>query len=149
MKRKIWMSFVAAAGVIGISTPIQADTGRVRVTVLKAGFLLGAGGGIGVLTFRRHNYPFAVQGLSVGLTAGASANKLTGRASDIKEPTDFAGTYTVLGAGGALLGGVGSMQLRNTNGVTMTLHGPKVGLELSANITKVVITLDPSRSSPD
>ena len=55
----------------------------------------------------------------------------------------------VVGAGGALVGGVGGVQLRNANGVTITLRGLKGGVEASANITKVVITLDQSRSTPD
>jgi hypothetical protein len=102
-----------------------------------------------VLTFRHRNYPFTVQGLSLGITAGASVNKLVGRAEHINELSDFAGTYTVVGAGGALIGGVAGVQLRNDKGVTLTLQGPKAGIELSANITKVVITLDPSHSTPD
>ena len=51
---------------IGLATPSQAITGAVRVTVAKAGFVVGAGGGRGVLTFRHRNYPFTVQGLSLG-----------------------------------------------------------------------------------
>jgi hypothetical protein len=121
----------------------------VRVTIAKAGFIVGAGGGQGVLTFRHRNYPFTVQGLSVGLTVGASINKLVGRAQYINELSDFSGTYSVIGAGGALGGGAGGVQLRNGKGVTITLQGPKGGLEVSANITKVVITLDQSRSTPD
>jgi lipid-binding SYLF domain-containing protein len=129
--------------------PSHAITGTVRVTVAKAGFVVGAGGGNGILTFRHRNYPFTVQGLSLGLTAGASINKLVGRADYINELSDFAGTYSVVGAGGALVGGAGGVQLRNANGVTITLRGVKAGVEVSANITKVVITLDQSRSTPD
>ena len=33
--------------------------------------------------------------------------------------------------------------------VEVDLQGPKAGVEVSANVTKVVITLDPSRSTPD
>jgi hypothetical protein len=62
-----------------------AVTGSVRVTVAKAGFIVGGGGGRGVLTFRHRNYPFTVQGLSLGFTAGASINKLVGRAQYINE----------------------------------------------------------------
>jgi hypothetical protein len=144
-----WIAWVTVAIAIGIATPSQAITGTVRVTVAKAGFIVGAGGGKGVLTFRHRNYPFTVQGLSLGLTAGASINKLVGRADYINELGDFAGSYSVVGAGGALVGGVGGVQLRNAKGVTITLQGPKGGLEVSANITKVVITLDQSRSTPD
>ena len=134
---------------IGLVRPSQAITGTIRVTVAKAGLVVGAGGGRGVLTFRHRNYPFTVQGLSLGLTAGASVNKLVGRADYINELSDFSGTYSVVGAGGALIGGVGGVQLTNAKGVIITLQGPKAGLELSANVTKVVITLDQSRSTPD
>src|SRR5882762_6244748 len=84
----------------GLATPAHAITGTVRVVVAKAGFVVGAGGGRGVLTFRDRDYPFTVQGLSLGLTAGASVNKLVGRASYLHEPRDFEGTYTVVGGGG-------------------------------------------------
>jgi hypothetical protein len=144
--RIIW---VALAVAVGMAAPSHADTGTVRVNIAKAGFIVSAGGGKGVLTFRHRNYPFTVQGLSLGLTAGASINKLVGRAEYISALSDFAGTYSVVGAGGALVGGVGGVQLRNNKGVTITLQGPKAGLEVSANITKIVITLDQSRSTPD
>jgi hypothetical protein len=141
-----WMTLATA---VVIATPSHANMGTVRVTVAKAGFIVGAGGGKGVLTFRHRNYPFTVQGLSIGITAGASINKLVGRADYINELSDFGGTYSVVGAGGALVGGVGGVQLRNNKGVTLTLQGPKAGIEVSANVTKVVITLDQSRSTPD
>ena len=144
-----WVALTALAVSIGLAMPSHAITGAVRVTIAKAGFILGGGGGKGVLTFRHRNYPFTVQGLSLGLTAGASVNKLVGRAEYINELSDFSGTYSVVGAGGALVGGVGGVQLTNAKGVIITLQGPKAGVELSANITKVVITLDPSRSTPD
>jgi hypothetical protein len=144
-----WITWATLAVAIGMAAPSHAITGAVRVTIAKAGFIVGAGGGQGVLTFRHRNYPFTVQGLSVGLTVGASINKLVGRAQYINELSDFSGTYSVIGAGGALVGGAGGVQLRNGKGVTITLQGPKGGLEVSANITKVVITLDQSRSTPD
>src|SRR6478736_9352786 len=114
--RGSWVALTLLAVSIGLATPSHAITGTVRVTVANAGFIVGAGGGKGVLTFRHRNYPFTVQGLSLGLTAGASINKLVGRAEYM---------------GGALVGGVGGVQLRNDKGVTITLQGPKGGLEVS------------------
>jgi hypothetical protein len=134
---------------LGAAAPSLAVTGSVRVTVAKAGFIVGGGAGRGVLTFRHRNYRFTVQGLSLGITAGASINKLLGRAEYMNDLSDFSGTYSVVGAGAALLGGVGGVQLKNDKGVIITLQGAKGGLEVSANVTKVVITLDPSRSTPD
>ena len=144
-----WIAVMALALTVSAPTASDAITGAVRVTVAKAGFAVGAGGGRGTLTFRHRNYPFTVHGLSLGVTAGASINRLVGRADNINELDDFAGSYIVLGAGGALIGGVGGVQLKNSKGVVITLQGPKVGLEMSANVTKVVITLDKASSSPD
>jgi len=144
-----WITLAVVAASIGASAPSHAITATVRVTVAKAGFVVGAGGGNGVLTFRHRNYPFTVQGLSLGLTAGASINRLVGRAAYIHELGDFAGTYSVLGAGAALAGGAGGVQLRNAKGVVISLQGAKAGLEVSANITKVVIVLDQTHSTPD
>jgi lipid-binding SYLF domain-containing protein len=85
----------------GSATSSHAVTGTLRVTVAKAGFVVGPGGGRGTLIFRHRNYPFTVQGLSLGVTAGASINKLVGRAEYINEIRDFSGTYKVVGASGA------------------------------------------------
>jgi hypothetical protein len=147
--RSSWKALMALGVVIGITTPSHAITGIVRVTVAKAGWIVGAGGGRGTLTFRHRSYPFTVQGLSLGITAGASINKLVGRADYMNELGDFSGSYTMVGGGGALIGGVGGVQLKNDKGVIITLQGPKAGLEISANITRVVITLDQSRSTPN
>lgn len=147
--RMTWTALTVLALSVGFAPPSRAITGAVRVTMVKAGFAVGAGGGRGVLTFRHRNYEFTVQGLSVGITAGASINKLVGRADHIDKLSDFAGTYSVVGAGVALIGGVGGVQLRNDKGVTITLQGPRAGLELAANVSKVVITLDESRSTPN
>jgi lipid-binding SYLF domain-containing protein len=87
-KHHVWIGSLALATTIGIA-PSHATTGTVRVTVAKAGFIVGAGGGRGILTFHHRNYPFTVQGLSIGLTAGASINKFVGRAENINELNDF------------------------------------------------------------
>jgi hypothetical protein len=148
-RRTCWAAIMALAASISLATPSHAITGTVRVTIAKAGLVIGAGGGRGTLTFRHRNYPFTVQGLSLGVTAGASINKLVGRADYINELSDFSGPYSVVGAGVAVAGGVGGVQLKNDKGVIITLQGAKGGLEVSANITRVVIKLDKSNSTPD
>ena len=59
-------------GVAGVSTPSRAETGQVAVVFTKGGFILGVGGGEGVLVLRGKRYPFTVSGMSVGATIGAS-----------------------------------------------------------------------------
>ena len=57
--------------VAGFSTPSRADTGQVAVVFTKGGFIVGVGGGEGVLLYRGKKYPFTVSGMSVGFTIGA------------------------------------------------------------------------------
>jgi len=124
------------------TTSSQAETGAVRVVFTKGGFIVGVGGGRGVLTFRGHRYPFRVSGMSLGATIGASTTDFVGRASNMRSPGDIAGNYGAVGAGGALAAGAGGVQLQNEKGVILQLHGVKVGVELSAAVGGVQIALE-------
>jgi len=115
--------------------------GEVRVIFAKAALIAGAGGGRGILTYRGHDYPFRVYGLSLGVTAGASAMRLTGRVTGLREVKDFAGTYDAVGGGGAWIGGVGGVQLSNRQGVVITLQGLVAGMEFAANRSGIRISL--------
>jgi len=132
------LAFLASAG---LTTPTLAETGRVAVVFTKGGFIVGVGGGEGVLIFRGKRYPFTVSGMSVGFTIGASTSKFTGRALNLKSPGDLAGSYATGGAGGALAAGAGGVQLQNANGVILQLSGPRVGVEASAAVGGVTIAM--------
>ena len=127
------------AGVL--PTPSQAETCAVRVVFTKGGFIVGVGGGNGVLTCRGRHYPFTVSGMSVGFTIGASTTQLSGHALNVRNPTDIAGTYAAIGASGALAAGAGGVQLQNDKGVILQLAGGKVGVELSAAVAGVTVAL--------
>jgi len=134
----ICMGLVAS---IAQTTPSKAETGSILVVFTKVGFVVGAGSGRGVLTFRAHEYPFWVSGMSIGATIGGSTNKLVGRALYLRSPYDIAGTYAAIGAGGALAAGAGGIYLQNAKGVVLQLKGVKVGMELSAAVSGIEITL--------
>jgi hypothetical protein len=122
--------------------PSQAQApGTVSVVFAKAGLIVGAGGGRGVLTYRGRDYPFRVSGFSLGITIGASAMRLTGRVSGLRELRDFAGVYDAVGVGGALVGGFGGVQLTSKKGVIITLQGLEAGLEFAANRSGIRISL--------
>ena len=136
---RVLLFLIVAAG---LATPSHAQApGTVSVVFAKAGLIVGAGGGRGVLTYRGRDYPFRVSGLSLGLTIGASAMRLTGRVSGLRELRDFSGSYNAVGAGGALVGGFGGVQLTNKHGVISTLQGPEAGLEFAANRSGIRIAL--------
>jgi hypothetical protein len=135
------VALLGIVGLAGISTPLRAETGSVVVVFTKGGFIVGVGGGEGVLTLRGRRYPFTVAGMSVGFTVGASTTRLSGRALNVRGPASFEGTYTAVGAGGAIAAGAGGVQLQNANGVILQLSGPRVGLELSAAAGGVTVRL--------
>jgi hypothetical protein len=96
-------------GVAGISTPSQAEIGQVAVIFTKGGFIVGVGGGEGVLILRGKRYPFTVSGMSVGFTIGASTTRFVGRALNLRGPASIEGTYSAIGAGGAVAAGAGGV----------------------------------------
>lgn len=122
-------------------TTAQAETGQVGVIFTKGGFILGVGGGEGVLVLHGRHYPFTVSGMSVGFTIGASTAKYVGRALHLRGPASIEGAYSVIGAGGAVVAGAGGVALQNANGVVLELSGPKVGAEVSAAVGGVTIRL--------
>jgi hypothetical protein len=133
---------VMLAGACAFSaTPSRAETGHVAVVFTKGGFILGVGGGEGVLVLHGHRYPFTVSGMSIGFTIGASTAKYVGRALHLRGPASIEGSYSVIGAGGAVVAGAGGVALQNANGVVLELSGPKVGAEVSAAVGGVTIRL--------
>lgn len=135
------VALLGILGPVGLATPSLAEIGAVSVVFTKGGFIVGVGGGQGVLVFRGRRYPFTVSGMSLGLTIGASTTKFVGRALNLHSPGDLAGSYSVAGAGGALAAGAAGVQLQNGRGVILQLSGPKVGVEVSAAVGGVTITM--------
>ena len=65
------MSFLVVAAALATPSHAQAPD-HVSVVFSKAGLIVGAGRGRGVLTYRGRDYLFRVSGLSLGLTVVAS-----------------------------------------------------------------------------
>jgi hypothetical protein len=128
--------------VVSVSAgPVWAATGTVQVEIVKAGFIVGVGGGRGTLVFQGRRYSLSVGGLSFGATIGASKAELVGRAYNLRRPSDIAGTYTAVGGGVAVGGGASAIRLQNAKGVVLDLRGRTIGLELNANVSGVEIGL--------
>ena len=130
----------AAATLMLLATPSQsqAATGRVHAKLLKAGFIVGAGGGNGTLTFQGRRYPLTFGGLSIG-TIGVASVELVGTASHLHRAADIAGSYTAVGAGFALVGGAKVARLQNARGVVLQLRGVQIGLDLSLNLSGMTV----------
>jgi hypothetical protein len=125
----------------GLSTPVRADTGAVRIVLSKGGFVVGFGTGSGMLNFNGRDYPLHVRGVSLGATAGASRAAFVGRAYNMESASDIAGTYRAIAAGGVFGAGAGAVQLKNAKGVVLELKGRKVGFEYSASVSGLRVSL--------
>ena len=117
-----------------------ADSGTVHLTISKAGFIIGVGGGSGTLIFHGKSYPLSIGGVSVG-TIGAAQAQLVGHARNIRNPGDIAGTYSAITASVAVAGGGKVATLQNAKGVILELRGKQVGFELSAALSGLEISL--------
>jgi len=133
-------ALIGAFMLVALPTPSQAQTGTVRMTITRAGFIFGVASGTGVLRYKGKSYPLSIGGLSVG-TFGASSSDLVGRAYRLRGPGSIAGTYTAVSAGVAIAGGGRTARLRNSNGVVIELHGRQIGLELSLDLSGMSVSM--------
>ncbi len=87
---------IALAAIVGAgsySSAALADSGTIRIKVVKAGFVFGGSAGSGTLTFHGRTYPLSVGGLSYGFLIGVSETNLSGRVTHIRRPSDVEGVY--------------------------------------------------------
>lgn len=134
------IALIAVVGAI-VSSAAYADSGTIRISVVKAGWFIGASGGSGTLTFHGRNYPLSIGGLDFGLVFGASQTYLAGRVSHISRPSDVAGVYGAGGAGAAVVRGVRAIVLTNQKGAVLELSGRQTGLMVNADLSGLAISL--------
>ncbi len=138
--RTAFIALIAVAAA-SLSSAAYADSGTVRISVVKGGWFIGASGGNGVLVFHGRQYPLSVGGLDAGLVFGASQTDLVGRVSNIRQPSDVAGVYGAAGAGATIGVGARAIALRNEKGALLQLSGRQVGLMANADLSGMAISL--------
>ena len=131
---------IAAAVSLGAPSPSYALTGSVRISIAKAGFIVGVGGGKGVLHFHGRSYRLSIGGISVG-TIGVAGADLVGRVYNLHSAADIAGIYTAVSGSIAVAGGGKVARLQNANGVIMDLHGTQAGFEASLSLSGMTVSL--------
>jgi hypothetical protein len=134
------MTLIAAAMLAGAATESRAQTGSVRLHIVKAGFIIGVGGGSGVLHYHGKSYRLSIGGIGIG-SLGVAAVDLVGTASNLPNPAAIAGTYGAAGAGATFVGGAQVARLQNENGVVLELHGVQVGFQVSIGLAGMTIAL--------
>ncbi|MEI2780959.1 MAG: DUF1134 domain-containing protein [Candidatus Competibacter sp.] len=131
------------AGGPALAAETKRPVGKVTIAERQFGLLLGGSTGSGTLTFHGKKYPFKLKGLSAGLNVGVSKMSAVGAVYDLKQVSDFPGTYTKFESSIALGGGVGGLRLRNEHGVIMNLSSRTKGLDLNiGNMSGMTVTME-------
>ena len=131
---------IAAAMLAGASRESRAQTGSVRLHIVKAGFIVGVGGGSGSLVYHGKRYPLRIGGIGVG-SLGVAAVDLVGTAHNLRTPADIAGTYGAAGAGATFIGGGQVARLQNEKGVVLEVRGVQAGFQVSLGLGGMTIAL--------
>lgn len=137
------IALIAAVALVAASTPSSAQAGpsygMVRMHLIKAGFIIGVGGGSGVLYYHHHAYRLSIGGIGLG-SLGIAAVDLSGTASNLHSPYDILGTYSGAGAGGSFVGGGQVATLQNERGVVLRLQGVQAGFQVSLGLGGMTIS---------
>ena len=133
---------VALITVLGAAAQsANADSGRITLTVYKAGWFIGGSGGNGTLTFHGRRYRLGVGGIDIGLVFGGSKTVLHGRVRRIRRPSDVEGVYGAAGAGLAVVRGARAIVLTNEKGAVLELTGRQVGLMANIDLSGLALTI--------
>jgi hypothetical protein len=132
--------FMAAAMWAGAVDASRAETGSLRLHVVKAGLIVGVGGGSGTLVFKGRSHRLSLGGIGVG-SLGVAAVDLVGTASNLHHASDIAGTYGAAGAGATFVGGAQVARLQNEKGVVIEVRGVQVGFQISLGLSGLTIAL--------
>ncbi len=145
--RSLTAAVVLAATFLATGLALAAEAkkpdGTVKIDETQFAFIAGGSLGGGSLTFKGKEYPFKLGGLSVGANIGVSKMSATGEVYNLKDVSEFPGTYTKVDASVALGGGVGGLHLKNENGVIMRLESRTAGLQLNVGtVSGVKVTME-------
>jgi hypothetical protein len=132
---------LVALAAAAVSTVAHADSGTIRISVLKGGWFIGGSAGGGTLFFLGRQYPLSIGGIDAGLVFGGSQTNLSGRVSHIRSPSDVEGVYGAAGAGAAIVGGARAIVLTNHKGAVLELSGRQVGLMVNVDLSGLAISL--------
>jgi hypothetical protein len=130
-----------AALLASAASPARADSGIVRISFIKAGWVIGGSFGNGTLTFQGRTYRLSVGGLSYGFTFGGSQTNLRGRVSNIFRPSDIEGVYGAAGAGATVIRGPQAIVLTNQKGAVLELSGNQTGLMVNLDLSGMALSL--------
>ncbi len=143
MTSSVLLATTLLVGSLALAADAKQPVGQVSIEEEQFGLILGGSTGSGMLTFQGKEYPFKLKGLSAGANVGISKMSAAGAVYDLKQVSQFPGTYTKFESSVALGGGVGGLHLKNENGVIMNLSSRTKGLDLNiGNMSGMTVTME-------
>ncbi|PWT73217.1 MAG: hypothetical protein C5B46_05725 [Proteobacteria bacterium] len=128
------LASIAATAALVLSGYVHAADKTPVATFDLTGGSVAAGVGYtwakGTLHYNGGDYPFAVSGLTV-LDVGAQKIDASGEVYDLVAVEDFAGSYSGVGAGAALVYGASTGVMENHKGVVIRVHSTTAGADLN------------------
>ncbi len=137
---RLGAAVAAVVVVLALLSLAHADTGSVHLRVNKAGFIVGVGGGTGVLTFKGKHYRLTLGGIGAG-TIGVAGAELVGTATHLHTAGDIVGVYSDVTGSVAVVAGHKVATLQNSKGVILHLQGKQVGFEASLGLGGLTISM--------
>ena len=126
------------SGTFALAQAEEKETPDATLTISAKAVGAGAGysWGDGKLTYKGKTYDVTVDGLTVG-TVGANTIEATGKVYDLKQLSDFDGTYAAAVAGGTVGGGGGGITMKNQHGVEINMTATTRGISLTLGASGV------------
>ena len=144
--RRMLMSGSFAVILVGVilvaGTALAQDKPDATLTFTGGSASVGIGytWGEGILTYQGKDYPFSVDGLSVGAVGGSSVSA-KGDVYGLKKVEDFSGVYKAATAQGTVGLGAGATAMQNQANVVIKLVSTTEGLEFKFAGSGVKLTL--------
>jgi hypothetical protein len=101
---------------------------------------VGVSWGDGKLQYKGHTYKLAVEGLTVG-SVGASQINARGDVYNLKKIEDFDGNYAAVVGEATAGGGASGLIMTNQNGVEIRMISTTQGVNLTAGVSGVKLTV--------
>ncbi len=115
-----------------------------KLTEGQVGIGIGWSWGKGVLTYKGKDYPFKVEGLSVG-DVGITKAEAEGKVYNLKKLEDFTGTFASAAAEATVALGAGATAMKNEKGVVIHLLPKTKGVNLKLAGEGVKFTLEKTK----
>lgn len=143
--------------VLGLATPLSVfaeaqapqsqsakkelvEAGKIEIQAEQIRLIIGGAKGTGVLHFNGKDYKFKLSGNSLG-GVGVTKIEAVGTVYNMKDISQFPGTYSGMGVGGAVVKGSGASSWENSAGVVVKIKAKNEGVALNMGANMVEIEL--------